>query len=181
MITKQANEKKLEVLRKVSVPFSGLTLKRSCNMHVISSSRDKGENRNSTCAMSRWLLGWQEMHCRKKATVAFSKAVLCCVVSPPDWPEDAREKREPKRYGCDGDRLPPDEALPTGWQLVLALALEWHSRNSNAVHKGLTSGPPNQSFMGWLLPTSVRKRRTGAASSAASGGRFVDVEHGWYW
>lgn len=46
---------------------------------------------HQTCAMSRWLLGWQEMHCRKKATVAFSMAVLCWVVSPLPRDEEARE------------------------------------------------------------------------------------------
>lgn len=64
---------------------------------------------------------------------------------------------------------------PLLWLMLMlpALALEWQSRKSSAVHSGLTSGPPSQSFMAWLLPTSVRKRSTGAASSGESVARLT--------
>lgn len=140
-------------------------------------------NYNHTCAISLWLFGWQEMHCRKKATVAFSMAVLCWVVSPLLRLVDPRENDAPEAWdealACEvlGDGLCP--ALVLLLVLEAPLALEWHRRNSSAVQSGLTSGPPSQSFMVWLFPTSVKNRNTGAASSGDSGGLFNDAGEVW--
>lgn len=108
-----------------------------------------------TCAISLWLFGWQEMHCKKKATVAFSIAVRCWVVNPAVTVE---ESKLDLALVCCAVTLCPPEVAP-----------EWHNRNRSAVHNGLTSEPPNQSFMMWLLPTSVKNLRTGATRSAVIG------------
>ena len=120
--------------------------------------------------MSRWLLGWQEMHCKKKATVAFSRAVLCWVLRGPGRP--GARWWDPEAWGEEAEAPAPageEGVVALLWNPAL-LALEWQSRKSREVQRGLTSGPPSQSFMAWLLPTSVRKRSTGAASSGARAG-----------
>lgn len=91
------------------------------------------------------------MHCRKKATVAFSMAVLCWVVRPLLRPVDASENLVPEGWGAGPASEVPGEALCP--LLVAPLALEWHRRKRSDVHSGLTSGPPSQSFIAWLLPT----------------------------